>query len=165
MATWRAPVVLLATATVWIAGCSATPGQLPGPTTETSPTGAPAPSPSPARTAKWTALQEGDCLQGLPPTDPAVVDVALVQCSQPHRAEVFLRAKILVNTALSETAGKLCGNGFADYTGGPVAGSPYTVVYLIDSEQDRTSNNPYPSSVICLLQDSDGRWLTDSARR
>ena len=43
--------------------------------------------------------------------------------------------------------------------------SPYAVVsYLIDSDQDRTSNNPYPSTIICLLQDSTGRSLAGSAK-
>lgn len=126
---------------------------------------APAATPAPARTAKWTALEAGDCLQGLPPTDPAVVTVALVDCAAPHRAEVFLRAKVPVNAAVTDTANGECEAGFAAYTGMPQVGSPYTIVYLIDSEQDRTFNNPYPSSVICLLQGVDGGWLTGSARR
>jgi hypothetical protein len=39
------------------------------------------------------------------------------------------------------------------------------VTYLIDSGQDRTSNNPLPSTVICLLQSASGQPLTESARR
>jgi hypothetical protein len=39
------------------------------------------------------------------------------------------------------------------------------MTYLIDSNQDRTSNNPLPSTVICLLQAADGGPLTGSAHR
>ena len=39
------------------------------------------------------------------------------------------------------------------------------MTYLIDSNQDRTSNNPLPSTVICLLQSANGHPLTGSARR
>jgi hypothetical protein len=39
------------------------------------------------------------------------------------------------------------------------------MTYLIDSNQDRTSANPLPSTVICLLAASNGGPLTGSARR
>jgi hypothetical protein len=118
----------------------------------------------PPRPETWTALQAGDCLADAPPTDPATVTVTLVDCTQPHLAEVYLRADIPVNEALSDIAGSQCEAGFTAYTGKPVAGSGYTTTYLIDSDQDRTDNNPYPSTVICLLQDAQGRSLTDSAK-
>ena len=51
------------------------------------------------------------------------------------------------------------------YTGQPFNGSPFTVTYLIDSNQDRTANNPTPSTAICFLQAADGGPLTESARR
>lgn len=152
-----------------IAACSPAPRPAVDATAPQAPAGTPAPAPPAgtptARTTTWTALQAGDCLQGLPPTDPAVVTVALVDCTAPHRAEVFLRAKVPVNAAVTDTANAECETGFAQYTGAAAAGSPYTIVYLIDSEQDRTDNNPYPSSVICLLQGAEGQWLTGSARR
>ena len=99
-----------------------------------------------------------------PPTDPAVVIVTLVDCTQPHLAEAYLRADIPVNEALSDIAGPRCDAGFTAYTGRPATGSGYTTTYLIDSDQDRTDNNPYPSTVICLLQDAQGRSLTGSAK-
>lgn len=117
------------------------------------------------RTEKWTALQAGQCLADAPPTDPAVVTVTLVDCTQPHLAEVYLRADIPVNEALSDVAGSQCETGFTTYTGMAVADSGFTTTYLIDSDQDRTDNNPYPSTVICLLQDPQGRSLTGSAVR
>ncbi|MCB1266242.1 MAG: hypothetical protein KDB56_17000 [Mycobacterium sp.] len=116
------------------------------------------------RTTKWTALKAGDCLAEAPPTDPAVVTVTLVDCSTPHLAETYLRADIPVDAALNDVATSQCDAGFTRYTGGPVATSPYAITYLIDSDQDRTYNNPFPSTVICLLQNAGGQTLTGSAR-
>lgn len=116
------------------------------------------------RTEKWIDLQVGDCLADAPPTDPAVVMVTLVDCSQPHLAEAFVRAPIPVDAALDGTANAQCEAGFVQYTGRASAGGPYTVTYMIDSDQDRTFNNPLPSTVICLLQGAQGQSLTGSAR-
>ena len=114
-----------------------------------------------ARTVKWVDLQAGDCLADPPPTDPSVVMVTVVDCAGPHLAETFLRAPLSVNEALSDVGNRECSAGLAKYTGG----GSYAISYLIDSEQDRTSNNPYPSTVICLLQGANGQTLTGSARR
>jgi hypothetical protein len=134
--------------------------------TATAATGTSAAAPTLApRTANWTKLQAGDCLADAPPSDPAVVMVTLVDCAQPHLAETFLRAPIPVDAALDGTASTQCEAGFVAYTGGPSAGSPFTITYLIDSDQDRTYNNPLPSTVICLLQDASGQALTGSARK
>ena len=126
-------------------------------------TTAPATTKAP-RTEKWIDLQVGDCLADAPPTDPAVVMVTLVDCSQPHLAEAFVRAPIPVDAALEGTANAQCEAGFVAYTGRASAGGPYTITYMIDSDQDRTFNNPLPSTVICLLQGSQGQSLTGSAR-
>ena len=128
----------------------------------TSATAAPA---IPARIEKWITLSVGDCLAGPPPVDPAVVTVTVVDCSQPHLAEVFLRANIPVDAAVTGIANQRCEAGLMEYTGLATAGTPFAISYLIDSEQDRTSNNPYPSTVICLLQDAQGQTRTASARR
>lgn len=153
---------------VMLAGCSAAtpPDAVLSPSPSSSITAAlpPAPTTAPARVTKWFALQPGDCLAGPPPTDPAVVEVTVVDCATPHLAEVFLRAAIPVNAAVSDTGNGQCDEGFQQYTGVPLAGSGYTLAYLIDSEQDRTDNNPYPSTVICLLQGATGQPLTGSAR-
>jgi hypothetical protein len=116
------------------------------------------------RTKKWIDLEVGDCLADVPPADPAVVDVTVVDCSQPHMAETFLRAPIPVDAALDGTANPQCETGFVQYTGRASVGSPYLIGYLIDSHQDRTYNNPLPSTVICLLQGAQGQSLTGSAR-
>ena len=161
------PAVAAVTVTV-VSGCGAADTQ-PGPTTTSavstpSSTPPPAPPTQPARIAKWFELQPGDCLAGPPPTDPAVVEVTLVDCATPHLAETFLRAEIPVNAAVGETGNTQCEAGFTPYTGIALTGSPYAIAYLIDSEQDRTTNNPFPSTVICLLQGAQGQSLTGSAR-
>ena len=148
-----------------LAGCgrpAATPAAAPSPAASTSASAQPLPAPSP-RTVKWIDLKPGDCLAELPPTDPAVVTVTAVDCTTPHLAEAYLRANIPVDSALSGTANAQCGPGLTQYTG--TATPSYAITYLIDSDQDRTSNNPYPSTVICLLQDARGQSLSGSAKR
>jgi hypothetical protein len=113
------------------------------------------------RLTKWIDLQVGDCLADPPPTDPGVVMVSVVDCAIPHAAEVYLRTDVEVNAAVADVADQRCRAGLTAYT----AGGPFATTYLIDSNQDRTSANPLPSTVICLLQTSDGGPLTGSARR
>ena len=150
-----------------LAGCAGKPGPTATTTassavTSTAPLAAP-PAPPGPRTEKWVNLQVGDCLADPPPSDPSVVTITVVGCGSAHAAEVYLRAAVEVNAAVDDVANRDCARGLAQYTGG--SGSPYATTYLIDSEQDRTSNNPMPSTVICLLQDRGGAPLTASARR
>ena len=132
------------------------------PSTET--TAAPPPTPSFARTVNWFDLDVGDCLAEPPPVDPTVISVALVDCASPHRAEVYLRAPMAVNTAVADVIDRTCGQGFVDYTGRSVGDGTYSTTYLIDSNQNRTSSNPDPSTVICLLEAPGREPLTASAR-
>jgi len=118
-----------------------------------------------ARTEKWIDLQVGECIADPPPSDPSVVTVSVVDCAIPHAAEVYLRADVEVNAAIADVADRDCDAGFTRYTGQSAAGGPFVVTYLIDSNQDRTSANPLPSTVICLLEAPTGGPLTGSARR
>lgn len=131
-------------------------------TTDTSKTVPPPVIPS---SKKWVDLQAGECLTDPPPTDPAVVIVNVVDCATSHLAEVYLRAAVPVDAAVTDVANGKCDSGFKQYTGQSVAGSPFSITYLIDSDQDRTSNNPYPSTVICVLQSANGQALSGSAHR
>jgi hypothetical protein len=117
------------------------------------------------RTEKWIDLQVGDCLTDLPPSDPSVVTVRVVDCATAHAAEVYLRGPLAVNAAVADVANRECAAGFSQYTGQSADGSPFVVTYLIDSNQDRTADNPAPSTVICLLHAANGQPLTESARR
>ncbi|MGH3542666.1 MAG: hypothetical protein ACRDT5_01365 [Mycobacterium sp.] len=117
------------------------------------------------RTEKWIDLQVGDCVAQLPPNDPSVVTVTVVDCASAHAAEVYLRGPMAVNAAVADVANRECAAGFSQYTGRSVDGSSFATTYLIDSNQDRTSDNPAPSTVICLLHASNGQPLTKSARR
>jgi hypothetical protein len=136
---------------------------VPAPLTTTTAVAAPSAAQGP-RTAKWIDLQVGDCLADPPPTDPSVVTVSVVDCAIPHSAEVYLRADVQVNAAIADTADQQCNAGFTKYTGQSAGHLPLVVSYLIDSNQDRTSNDPLPSTVICLLQATNGGPLTGSAR-
>ena len=134
-------------------------------TTSTSaPVAAPATTQGPL-TKNWFDLDVGDCLTEIPAIDLGVVTATLVDCAIPHQAEVYLLAPLAVNTAIADVANQKCIAGFSPYTGQSVDGSPFTVTYLIDSNQDRTSNNPTPSTAICFLQAAGGGPLTGSARR
>ncbi len=118
-----------------------------------------------SRTGKWIDLQDGQCVADLPPADLSRITVTIVDCATTHLAEVFLRAPVAVDNAVATVATRACAAGFAPYTGQSVDGSPYSITYLIDSNQDRTGADPTPSTVICLLQGANGQLLTGSARR
>jgi hypothetical protein len=124
-----------------------------------------APLPQGSRTEKWIDLQVGDCVADLPPADLSRVTVTVIDCATAHLAEVYLRAPMAVDAAIAKVANRDCAAGFAPYTGQSVDGSPFSITYLIDSNQDRTGANPTPSTVICLLQAANGRPLTGSAHR
>jgi hypothetical protein len=117
------------------------------------------------RTEKWIDLQVGDCLADVPAVDLGIVIVTIVDCATTHAAEVYLRAPMEVNAAIADVANQECAAGFSQYTGRSMDGGPFAVTYLIDSNQDRTSANPAPSTAICLLQGANGQPLTESARR
>jgi hypothetical protein len=60
-----------------------------------------------------------------------------------------------------------CTAGFKEYAGQTIGGPgpmTYAMTYLIDSDQNRTSSNPDPSTVICLLEAAGSGPLTSSAR-
>jgi hypothetical protein len=169
------PFAVLLAATVCLAGCSATQSDTSATTASTaastpstavaSATPTPAEPTKAARMEKWIDLKAGDCLAAPPSDDPAEVTVTVVDCGTAHLAEAYLRADIPVDAAVTNNANQQCAAGFTQYTGLTQNGSPYTISYLIDSEQDRTSNNPLPSTVICLLQGAQGQSFTASARR
>ena len=151
-----------------VSGCAPTaepPAAAPSAEATTNITTTTEPAPPAARTANWYDLGIGDCLADPPPVDPTIVTVTVVDCSSPHRAEVYLRAPMAVNTAVADVVDRTCGQGLTEYTGHTVDDGTYATTYLIDSNQNRTSSNPTPSTVICLLEARSGGPLTSSARR
>ena len=159
-------------ATALLGGCAGNSGHAStaptsaAPTTPTATAVTATATPQPgARTAKWIDLQVGDCVADLPPADLSRITVTIVDCATSHLAEVYLRVPMAVDTAIPTVANRDCAAGLAPYTGHPADGGPYTVTYLIDSNQDRTAANPLPSTVICLLQSTNGQPLSGSARR
>lgn len=161
----RAALAAVALLAVPAGGCGAQRPAAPVP-----PEAVPSTVPSQVATAaapvikRWVDLQPGDCLAAPPSSDPAEVMVSVVDCASAHRAETFLRADIPVNAALDDVASQRCDAGLAQYIGRSPGGA-FAITYLIDSVQDRTSNNPYPSTVICLVQKASGDPMIGSARR
>ncbi len=170
---WIGRLIAALAALTTLAACAPGAGTsttLPSTTTPTSAAAtaevvAPAPATPTARTVNWFDLDVGDCLADPPPVDPTVIAVAVVDCATPHRAEVFLRAPMAVNTAIADVIDRTCGDGLAGYTGRSVGDGRYSLTYLIDSNQNRTASNPDPSTVICLLEAPGGAMLTQSARK
>jgi hypothetical protein len=122
-------------------------------------------TPAPAtQTKNWFDLEAGDCVTEIPAIDVGAVTATVVDCASPHQAEVYLLAPLVVNTAIDQVANEKCAKGLVGYTGQPFNGGPFTVTYVIDSNQDRTANNPTPSTAICFLQAADGGPLTKSVR-
>jgi hypothetical protein len=156
--------------TVVLAACgSGAPVVEPASTTSTTTStttvvAAPAPESPATHEVKWVDLAVGDCIAEVPAVDLGAVTATIVDCATSHQAEVYLLAPIAVNAAVTDVASRECAAGLSPYTDRPTGGA-FTVTYLIDSRQDRTSDNPLPSTVICLLQAADGRALTGSARR
>jgi hypothetical protein len=166
------PTVCGLTAISLLGGCAArgvhaspTSTAPPQPAVNAITTIAPPPATQGSRTVKWIDLQAGDCMADLPPADLSRVTVTVVGCATAHLAEVYLRAPMAVDTAVANVANRDCAAGFARYTGHSVDGSPFSITYLIDSNQDRTGANPTPSTLICLLQAANGQSLTGSAHR
>jgi hypothetical protein len=131
----------------------------------TSTTAAAPPTTNVSQPRNWFDLAVGDCVTEIPAIDLGVVTATLVDCANPHQAEVYLLAPLAVNAAIADVANQKCAEGFSPYTGQTIDGGPFTMTYLIDSNQDRTTNNPTPSTAICFLQAADGGPLTQSARR
>ena len=99
-----------------------------------------------ATPGKWIDLKVGDCVTDLPPADLSRVTINVVDCGTPHLAEVYLRTPMAVDTVVAAVANRDCAGGVASYTGHPVDASPYSITYLIDSNQDRTGADPTPST-------------------
>jgi stage V sporulation protein SpoVS len=146
------------------------PGAKPAPPASTSAaattttTGAVPSAAADPQAKNWFDLKVGDCLTEIPAIDAGAITATVVDCTTPHQAEVYLLAPLAVNTAVDEIASEKCAEGFVAYTGQAFNGSPLVVTYLIDSNQDRTANNPTPSTAICFLQAANGGPLTKSAR-
>lgn len=135
-----------------------------GESVTTPPTVVSSSTPAGPRYKNWFDLAVGDCLTEIPAIETGAVTTTVVDCGTPHLGEVFLLAPLAVDTAIDQVAMDKCAKGFVDYTGRPAYGGPFAVAYLIDSNQDRTADNPTPSTAICYLRNADGQPLSGSQR-
>lgn len=115
-----------------------------------------------AVTKQWVDLTVGECVAEVPAVDVGEATVTVVDCTTPHRAEVYLLAPVAVNAAIADVADRECAAGVGAYAG---SSAGLSVTYLIDSKQDRTGAIPLPSTVICLLQSVGGDQLTGTVRQ
>ena len=111
----------------------------------------PAPAPAGPQTKNWFDLKAGDCLTEIPAVDTGAVDNHGRRLRDAASGGGLSARAVAVNTAINQVAMEKCAKGFVDYTGQPFVGGPFAVTYLIDSNQDRTANNPTPSTAICFL--------------
>ncbi len=79
--------------------------------TTPAPTIAAPPMPLGPETHKWVDLQVGDCIAEVPAVDLGAVAVSLVDCADAHAAEVYLRAPVEVNAAITDVANRACVDG------------------------------------------------------
>jgi hypothetical protein len=83
----------------------------------------------------WFDLDVADCFADPPPVDdPNVVGVNVLD--------------------------RKCNKGSTKYTEEPVGSGTFSITCLIDSNQNCTSSDPDPSTVICPLQSAGGDVLT-----
>ena len=92
-----------------------------------------------------------------PPPPIPVVLVTVVGCSGTASGRDVPAANIPVDAAVTDGQQLVRRRPHRLHRQRPAAGADTTITYLVDSEQDRTSNNPYPAAVICPLQSADGR--------
>lgn len=140
---------------------AATSSVVASPTSFLSPP-APVAAPPATGTKNWFDLDVGDCVAAVPAVEIGEVDTPVVDCAGPHQAEVYLRAPTAVNTAIADVANDVCTDGLPAYIGDLGPDGLLMATYLIDSNQDRTDDNPMPSTIICLLQAAGGGELTGS---
>jgi hypothetical protein len=132
-------------AAVALLGACATNGvhASPATTAKTSPTTAAATAsvaPLGSHTEKWISLQVGDCVADLPPADLSRVTVTVIDCTTAHLAEVYLRAPMAVDTAISTVANRDCTAGFA-----PTLANPWTAArFRSRISSTRTRIGPVP---------------------
>ena len=122
-----------------------------------------APAPPEAQAKNWFDLDVGDCLATSRRVDLGEVTVGGRRlCTTPSGGGLS-SAPVEVNAAIADVADQQCAAAVSGYTGAAPAAVSFVVTYLIDSNQDRTSDNPLPSTVICLLQ-AGGRKTADRVR-
>lgn len=93
-----------------------------------------------------------------------IVTVTMVSCTAATRSRFTPPWAGAGDAAGTSVADRGYATQFTRYTGQSEATSLFTVTYLVDSDRDRTVDNPEPSTVVYLLQAASGQPPTESAR-
>lgn len=96
-----------------------------------------------------------------------ITTVTLVDCDEPHRAQVFAIEQLEAaagepfpgTEARDETAQELCTTGFEDYVGVSVAESELVMMWLAPTEESWEEDD---REVLCAVAASDDEQLTES---
>jgi hypothetical protein len=107
-------------------------------------------------------LEVGQCLDQ--PAAEQVVDVELVDCSEPHDLEVYQIADLpdqpFDPDAVDASSFEICLEAFDGFVGTPYAESELDIYYLIPTEQSWSDGD---REVVCAVYDLSGAQLTGTA--
>lgn len=107
-------------------------------------------------------LDVGQCLNQ--PTAEQVVDVEVVDCSEPHDLEVYQTADLpdqpFDPDEVDSSSFEICLEAFDGFVGTPHAESELDIYYLIPTDQSWSDGD---REVVCAVYDLSGDQLTGTA--
>lgn len=107
-------------------------------------------------------LETGQCLDE-PDTDE-VVNVEIVDCSEPHDLEIYETAGLpdqdFDPVAIDGASFEICRDAFDEFVGTPYADSELDIYYLIPSAESWSDGD---REVVCAVYDLSGAQLTGTA--
>ncbi len=107
-------------------------------------------------------LETGQCFNE--PDSEEVLNVAIVDCSEPHDLEVYQTAdlpdQIFDPAVVDSDAFEICLAAFDGFVGTPYADSELDIYYLIPSEESWSEGD---REVVCAVYDLSGNQLTGTA--
>ena len=107
-------------------------------------------------------LETGQCLNE--PESEEVLNVEIVDCSEPHDLEVYQTADLpdqaFDPAIIDSTSFEICLEAFDGFVGTPYADSELDIYYLIPSEASWSDGD---REVVCAVYDLSGEQLTGTA--
>lgn len=107
-------------------------------------------------------LETGQCFNE--PDSEEVLDVEIVDCSEPHDLEVYRTSELPDQTfdpdVIDSASFEICLDGFDGFVGTPYADSELDIYYLIPSEASWSDGD---REVVCAVYDLSGDQLSGTA--
>ncbi len=107
-------------------------------------------------------LETGQCLNE--PDTEEVIDVEIVDCSEPHDLEIYTTGELPDQTfdpaVIDSASFEICLEAFDGFVGSPYADSELDIYYLIPSEESWSDGD---REVVCAVYDLSGEQLTGTA--